>query len=152
MLEHKYGLPSSDDQHDSAVGTNCQAHFSSPAICWLGRSRWDHNPQWYCPCTHARNRKGYFQVPPECCHWVKNGDEESTAAALEAWIHSSKGPRNGLLATTFSSRGDWKVGFLNFSKGKWTVEKLVISIGLTRKLLVHLRTKSRSHIVVLSTQ
>lgn len=106
MLEHKYGLPSSDDLHDSAVGTNCQAYFSSPAMCWLGRPRWGYSPQWYCPRTHARNRKGHVEPRPECCHWVKNGDEESTAAGIDVWIHLSKGPHNGLLTTSFSSHGD----------------------------------------------
>jgi len=77
MLELKYGLPSSDEYCDSAVG-------------WLGRPRWHYNPQWYCPRTRAGNRKGYVQAPPECCHWVENGDEESTAAAINEWIHSSK--------------------------------------------------------------
>lgn len=60
--------------------------------------------QWYCPLTHAGNGQGCVQ--PECCHWVKNGDEECTTLAIDLWIHSSKGPHNGLYTISFSSHGD----------------------------------------------
>lgn len=37
--------------------------------------------------SHTGNGKGYGQAPPECCHRMKDGNDESTAAAIDSQIH-----------------------------------------------------------------
>lgn len=78
-------------------------YFISSAVGLLETPRWD-----YSPLTPAGNGKGYVQAHLNVVPW------ESTAAAIDADIHSCKGPHNVLVTVSFSKCGDWKVAFFSF--------------------------------------